>query len=195
MSTFGKALANGFALSALLGKAELMEASGIYHDRQRVFALSTTHGAETHALAAGIATMRFYQQNPVIEALDRQGTRLANGINRAIQEQDVTGHVQVIGKPCNLVFATRDREGNPSQGFRALLMQELIRRGVLGPSLVVSYSHSDHDVDQTIEAFRGALGVYRQALDQGYEEFLVGPETQVVYRDFNAPAYSRMSLT
>ena len=74
-------------------------------------------------------------------------------------------------------------------------MQELIRRGVLGPSLVISYSHSDADVDQTIEAFEGALSVYRQALDRGCEEFLVGPETQVVYRDFNAPAFQGSATT
>ena len=66
LSTFGKALANGFSLSALLGKQDLMERGGIYHDKQRVFLLSTTHGAETHSLAAGIATMKFYQENPVV---------------------------------------------------------------------------------------------------------------------------------
>ena len=169
MSTFGKALANGFSLSALVGKRALLEPGGIYHRHERVFVLSTTHGAETHALAAGLATMRFYQQHPVIEALERQGTRLASGVTRAIKEADVEGHVEVIGRPCNLVFAAKDAEGKPSQGFRTLLMQELIERGVLGPSLVVSYAHSDDDTDRTVEAFRGALAVYRQALDEGYE--------------------------
>jgi glutamate-1-semialdehyde 2,1-aminomutase len=185
MSTFGKALANGFSLSALAGKRDLLEASGIYHDRQRVFALSTTHGAETHAMAAGIATMRYYQQHPVIEVLERQGSRLANGIREVINEIGVEDYVTVIGKPCNLVFGTKDAERRPSQGFRCLLMQELIKRGVLGPSLVISYSHSDADVDHTITAFRGALNVYRQALTTGYREFLIGRESQTVYRDFN----------
>ncbi|MCP4943823.1 MAG: glutamate-1-semialdehyde 2,1-aminomutase [Planctomycetaceae bacterium] len=185
MSTFGKALANGFSLSALAGKRELLEASGIYHDRQRVFALSTTHGAETHAMAAGIATMRYYQNHPVIETLERQGTRLAKGLDEVISENGVEDYVSVIGKPCNLVFGTRDAEGKPSQGFRCLLMQELIKRGVLGPSLVISYSHSDADVDHTIEAFRQALQIYRQALSAGYQQFLVGRESQTVYREFN----------
>ena len=185
MSTFGKALANGFSLSALAGKRELLEASGIYHDRQRVFALSTTHGAETHAMAAGIATMRYYQNHPVIETLERQGTRLAKGLDEVISENGIEDYVSVIGKPCNLVFGTRDAEGKPSQGFRCLLMQELIKRGVLGPSLVISYSHSDADVDHTIEAFRQALQIYRQALSAGYQQFLVGRESQTVYREFN----------
>ena len=189
MSTFGKALANGFSLSALAGKRALLEASGIYHDHQRVFALSTTHGAETHAMAAGIATMRYYQNHPVIDVLAQQGKRLASGIQDVIVQQGVEGYVSVIGKPCNLVFGARDSEGMASQGFRCLLIQELIERGVLGPSLVISYSHSDADVDQTIEAFRGALAVYRRALTEGYRKFLVGRESQSVYRNYNEPAF------
>ena len=189
LSTFGKALANGFSLSALVGKRELMEVGGLYHHRERVFLLSTTHGAETHSLAAGIATMRFYQTHPVIETLARQGARLARGIEQMVSKHGVAGYVGVLGKPCNLVFTTRDPEGKPSQGYRALLMQELIARGILGPSLVVSYSHSDEDIDRTIQAFDGALAVYRQALQDGYQQYLVGRPTQIVYRSHNAPPY------
>ena len=59
LSTFGKALANGFSVSALAGKPEIMRLGEIEHkDRPRVFLLSTTHGAETHALAAATATVR-----------------------------------------------------------------------------------------------------------------------------------------
>lgn len=191
LSTFGKALANGFSLSALVGRREYMLPAGLYHDRQRVFALSTTHGAEATGLAAGIATMQFYQNHPVIETLERQGTKLRQAIDACIVKHDLQQQVAVIGKPCNLVFATRDAAGQPSQEFRTLLMQELIRHGVLGPSLVISYSHSDADIAQTAAAFDAALGVYRKAIDQGIDSFLVGPPTQVVYRQYNAPDFQR----
>ena len=70
LSAFGKALANGFSVSALAGRREFMRLGGLdHHDRARVFLLSTTHGAETHALAAAIATMRVYQHECVIEHL------------------------------------------------------------------------------------------------------------------------------
>lgn len=189
LSTFGKAFANGFSVSALVGQRELMEVGGLYHDKQRVFLLSTTHGAETHSLAAAIATMRFYQDHPVIERLAEQGAKLKSGIDLAIQRHNLNGFVEIIGKPCNLVFATRDNEGNPSQGFRTLLMQELIRNGVIGPSLVVCYSHQDEDIRATVDAFDAALGVYRTALDEGYEKHLTGRTTQVVYRQYNTPGY------
>ena len=63
LTTFGKAMGNGFSSSALAGRREVMRLGGLEHpDQPRVFLLSTTHGAETHALAAAIATMRIYDR-------------------------------------------------------------------------------------------------------------------------------------
>src|SRR5690606_24040282 len=81
LSTFGKAMGNGFSIAALAGKKEFMDLGGIYHNKERVFLMSTTHGAETHALAASIATMKFYQNNDVTGFLDQQGKTLKEGVN------------------------------------------------------------------------------------------------------------------
>ena len=99
----------------------------------------------------------------------------------------MSAFVKVVGKPCCLSYATLDQDGRPSQALRTLFLQETIRRGVLMPSLVVSYSHGDDDVDLTIEAIDGALAVYRQALDDGVERYLVGRPSQTVYRPYNLP--------
>jgi glutamate-1-semialdehyde 2,1-aminomutase len=185
LSTFGKAIANGFALGALTGRREIMERGGLSHPHERVFLLSTTHGAETHALAAAIATMQIYRQEPVIDTLYQQGERLREGVNQVIRHHQVEGFVEVMGRPCNLVFATRGPDRQPSQPFRTLFMQELIRRGVLAPSFVVSYSHKDGDIDRTIEAADGALEVYRRALDEGVEPYLSGRSVKPVFRTHN----------
>ena len=71
--------------------------------------------------------------------------------------------------------------------MRTLFLQETIRRGVLMPSLVVSYSHGDDDIDLTVEAIDGALAIYRRALDDGVERYLVGRPSQTVYRAYNLP--------
>ena len=194
LSTFGKALANGFSVSALLGKREHMEIGGLYHDRERLFLLSTTHGAETHALAAAIATIEFYQNNPVIETLDSIGTSLQRNLDRVIAERELDDYVKVIGRPSNLVFGTRDREGQPCQLMRALLMQELIRHGVLGTSLVVCYSHSQEDVLATSKAFEQALDVYQKALEGQVEDYLVGHPTQMVYRKLNGKGFGKVDF-
>ena len=82
LSTFGKGIANGFSVSALVGRRSIMELGGLGHDRDRVFLLSTTHGAETHALAAAIATIRVYEEEGVVEVLHRQGQRLEKDSRR-----------------------------------------------------------------------------------------------------------------
>jgi glutamate-1-semialdehyde 2,1-aminomutase len=182
LAGFGKAFANGFAVSALVGRREVMELGGWSHDRDRVFLLSTTHGAETHALAAAIATIEVYAQEPVIAALDRQGQRLRRGCDEAAAELGLSGHFQVVGRPCNLVYVTRDAERNPSQAFRTLFMQEMVKQGVLAPSFVVSYSHSDADIDRTVDAVRRALIVYRRGLEDGIQTVLEGRPVRPVDR-------------
>ncbi len=63
-------------------------------------------------------------------------------------------------------------------------MQELIRWGVLAPSFIMSYSHTDLDIDLTIEAVDQALRVYRKAMDEGPEKYLTGRPVKPVFRPF-----------
>ncbi|PZO54439.1 MAG: glutamate-1-semialdehyde 2,1-aminomutase [Alphaproteobacteria bacterium] len=189
LSTWGKALANGFSVSALAGKRQFMRLGDLTQtDHKRVFLLSTTHGGETHGLAAAIATMQVYQREPVIEHMHRVGERLREGFTQAAQVHGLQDHVTAMGRASNLLFGTLDAEGKPSQAFRTLFLQETIKRGVIMPSLVVCYSHSDEDVDRTIDAISGAMAVYKQALESGVERFLVGRASIPVYRTFNGPA-------
>jgi len=180
LSIFGKALANGFSLSALAGRRDVMRLGSRERPQDAVFLLSTTHGAETPALAAAIATMRVYRSEPVVEHLHRQGERLARGVRQAIARHGLEAQVEVAGRACNLQHVTRGPDGRPSQAFRSLFLQELIRRGVIAPSLVVSYSHGDAEVDHTIEAVDSALLVYRRALSDGVERHLIGPPSRPV---------------
>ncbi|MEQ1802500.1 MAG: glutamate-1-semialdehyde 2,1-aminomutase [Gammaproteobacteria bacterium] len=185
LSTFGKALANGFSLSALVGRRDLMELGGLHHDRERVFLLSTTHGAETHALAAGIATMHEYRTRPVIETLYARGDRLRQGVDRHVRDLGLGRYFSVTGRSCSLQFNTLGPDHQPSQAFRTLFLQELLARNILAPSFVVSFSHSTDDVDATVAAVGEALAVYKRALADGVGAYLQGRPVKPVYRRFN----------
>lgn len=167
LSTFGKALGNGFAVSALAGRRELMERGGLHDSRERVFLLSTTHGAETHSLAAAIAVLDTYEQEGISQRLHEIGERLATGVREVAAAAGVADHVLVRGRPSNLVFATLDQDLQPSQPYRTLFLRELILGGVIGPSFVVSAALTDDDLSRTVEAVAGACAVYRKALDAG----------------------------
>ena len=95
LSTFGKALGNGHAVSALVGRREHMRLGGMDHADERVFLLSTTHGAETHALAAAMAVIDTYREDDVIDTLAQRGTLLSERIRAAAAAAGVSEHVQV----------------------------------------------------------------------------------------------------
>ncbi len=197
LSTWGKALANGFSVSALAGKRSIMRLGDLQQtDHKRVFLLSTTHGGETHGLAAAIATMQVYDTEPVVEHLHRVGERLRRGFQQAAAAHGLEKHVTISGRACNLLFGTLDPAGRPSQEYRTLFLQETIKRGVIMPSLVVSYAHTDVDIDRTVEAIDGAMGVYKRALEEGAGKYLIGRPSEPVYRTYNtaplAPAKARV---
>jgi glutamate-1-semialdehyde 2,1-aminomutase len=185
LSTFGKAMGNGFAIAALAGKREIMRLGGLDHDQERVFLLSTTHGAETHALAASLETLRIYRHHNVVEFLWKQGERLRIGINQAITRHKIAGQIELLGRPCNLIYRTKDADGQPSQAFRTLFLQELIRGGILAPSFVVSFSHSDELIDRTIDVVDQALTKYANALADGVDKYLHGRPVKPVNRGYS----------
>lgn len=188
LSTWGKALGNGLAVSALAGRRDLMELGGLATDAPRVFLLSTTHGPESVGLAASLAVAEVYRHEDVIGTMERQGRRLADAVNEASLAAGLADHVAVIGRPSCAVFATFDHHGQPSQAYRTLFMQELLSRGVLGQSFVISAAHTDDDVDLTLEAVHGALEVYSRALEQGgVEGLLRGRPVAPALRRFAAP--------
>ncbi|MHC4321750.1 MAG: glutamate-1-semialdehyde 2,1-aminomutase [Planctomycetota bacterium] len=185
LCTFGKAMANGFSVAALAGKKEIMQLGGLKHDKERVFLMSGTHSAENYGLAVALATMSIYENEPVVDTLWQRGERLASGLRKVASENGLSDYVPIMGRPCCLVFGSRDQEKNPSQPFRTLLLQEIIKRGILASSLVVSYSHTDADIDRTIEVFHEAFHIYRKALDEGIEKYLIGRPVKPVWRKFN----------
>jgi glutamate-1-semialdehyde 2,1-aminomutase len=167
LSTWGKALGNGFAVAALAGRRELMELGGLNTDAARPFLLSTTFGPETSGLAAYLAVRRAYRERDVVGIMERQGQKLADAVNAAARDAGVSDQVSVVGRPSCQVYVTRDANNRPSQEYRTLFIQELLRHGVLGQSFVISAAHTDSDLEQTIDAVCAALEVYRKAIEAG----------------------------
>jgi glutamate-1-semialdehyde 2,1-aminomutase len=188
LSCWGKAMGNGFPISALAGRRELMELGGLRTQAQRVFLLSTTHGPETVSLAAFRAVARVYTEGDPVGRMERGGAMLAAGVNSVAAELGIADRVSVIGRPSCLIFTTKDTEGNPSQPFRTLFLQELLRRGVLGQSFVISAAHTDEHIEHTIEAAREAMTVYRKALEAGeVTGFLTGRPVAPALRRYAHP--------
>ena len=98
--------------------------------------------------------------------------RWPTGVNAAAAEAGIGEYLSVLGRPSCQIFRTADATGAPSQAMRTLFLQEILRRGVLGQSYVISAAHTDADVEQTVEAARAATVAYRKALETGRPEEL-----------------------
>ncbi len=53
------------------------------------------------------------------------------------------------------------------------------------PSTVISYSHSDADIEETVEKIHETLVVYKKALMEGVDKYLEGRPVKPVWRKFN----------
>ena len=182
LCTFGKGLANGFPLSALAGRREVMRLGGFVDDVDRVFLLSQTGGAQPWALAAMLAVIDTYQREEIAARLHRIGAELRRAVTEVVDAAGLSSYFQLRGRDCNLVYVARDERGEPSQAFRTLVLQELLERGILAPSLVVSAAIDSAAINQTVDAIAGLMPVYQRALDQGVDSVLRGRHVRPALR-------------
>jgi len=185
--SLGKGMGNGYSVSALVGKRQFMERGGITHRKERVFFLSTTNGPEQSALAAGLATIRFYQEHDVIAHLYEAGQALIEGINDVANRHGIAGFVLAAGDfSCRPMLLFRGSDEKPSLEFRTLFLQEMMERQVFIPWVCPSFRHGQSELAQTLEAADGACAVYSRALEKGsVGGFLKGPVVKPVFRKFN----------
>lgn len=186
LTTFGKGMANGFAVAALTGRRDVMECGAINRPGQeRTFLISTTHGGEMASLAAFLETVKIYEEEPVVYHLWAFGAKLLTGLEGIARELGIGHSFQMQGSAISMNYVTLDAQGTPSLPLRTLFSQEMIQHGVLMPWIAQCYAHRDCELDLTLSAARKALTVYQQALEQGVEKFLIGPAIKPVFRQFN----------
>lgn len=179
LATFGKAIGNGFSVSALTGRREIMELGGLRDERAKVFLLSATHGGETHALAAARETIAEVGERGV-DHLWEIGGAIQDGLNAAAKAAGAADVAACVGPPCSPNLAFTDA------GLRTLFLQETIARGVLMPYLAPSFAHGREEVERTLEAATAGFERIRAVLDgEPIERALVGPPVKPVFRRFN----------
>ena len=186
LCTFGKAMANGFSVSCVAGRREIMELGSIEHEgRERLFLLSTTHGAEMSGLGAFVATMNFMRRNDVVEHLWDYGGKLMAMMERQAEKHGISHSFKVGGIDCSPYFLTQDLTGANSLALRTLFSQEMIRNGVLMPWIALSYRHGDEEIAITEKAIDQTFTVYRRALEEGVDKYLKGDVIKPVFRKHN----------
>ena len=185
LATFGKGMANGFSMAALVGKREIMELGDIADGRAKVFLVSTTHGAEICSLFAAQATLNLYRAKPVVDAITAFGAKLKVEFNAVSARRGLSENIKLLGFDC-MPALTVLREGKPDAELRTLFLQEMMARGVLIPYLAPSLSHGNKELDFLLQAYDAAATVLAKALKGGtVRQTLVGPVVRPVFRAVN----------
>ena len=186
LCTFGKAMANGFSVAAVAGKRKIMQQGSIeFAGTERMFMLSTTHGAEMNGLGAFIETMKFMKEKKVVEYLWDYGRKLIKLMNDTAKKYGIEKNFIAGGIECSPYYLTFDKDGQSSLGLRTLFSQEMIKNGVLIPWIAISYAHGEKELKLTKIALEKTFKVYKKAVDQGYEKYLVGDVIKPVFRKYN----------
>ncbi len=190
MATWGKGIGNGFSFCALTGRADIMELGGIRQLAQpRVFLLSSTHGGETHALAAALAVIDTYKRHDVIGRLNALVAQFACETRAIVNELGLAEHIVQHAASWRVFHLFKDANGAVSSSMRTLFLQEMIGRGVLYQGVFLAcFTHTAKDMAQVLAAFRAACGIYKQALDSTPGDYLVGAPTRPVFRKYNGCA-------
>ncbi len=162
LATFGKGMANGLPLAAVVGGSDFMREL----EKEDVF-VSGTFGGDTLALAAVRATLDEYRDRSVIDHLWRVGRRFQQGFRAAAARVGVTA--RCVGYPVRPKVEILHENDEKQWELITLFLQETTQRGFLlhFAGLNVSFSHTEEDVDQTVAACEEALHVVGRALADG----------------------------
>jgi len=149
---FGKGIASGYPLSAVVGKRAIFEKA-----KDKIF-VSSTFGGDTLSLAACIATIKILQNEPVHKRIWEIGGTIKDKFNK-ISER-IGSNIRIIGLPPRLGFVFNTLKGEPDDELKTLFMQEVVKRRVFFVwNMLPSYATTDEDIRWALEAFEDSLNI------------------------------------
>ena len=168
LSAFGKGMANGMPLSAVVGCQEVMK------EMEEIF-YSGTFGGETLSLAAAIAVIDKMRREPVIQTLWQRGETLATTVKTAIAQAGLENVIALGGLPPWTVLTFRDHLNARADAVKTLFVREMLKAGVLiNSSHNVCYSLSESDLDVVSSGYVHALAVIAEEIGSGDLEGRLG---------------------
>lgn len=177
LATFGKGIANGFPISVICGRAEIM---ALMND---IF-FSGTFAGETLSLTAALATIEKMQKDNVINHIIAQGQTLIEGLKHLIDKHNTQSWMSVSGHPSWSFFNIAPQGNYTALQLRSLFIQEMAKRGVLiNSSHNLSFSHKAHHIDSLLTAYDEILPILVSAVEhQCLEKYFTGTPLESVFK-------------
>jgi len=177
LCTLGKSMANGMPLSAIAGRADVM------NEMENIF-FSGTFGGETLSLAAAISVIEKMQREPVIESLWQSGQYLKENVGDLISNLGLNDVVEVIGYSPWTQLRFNGVENKSSEALRTFFLARAIQAGVLTLGTQnMSYSHTVEDLNHVLSAYNFALIQMKKYINDDDSCIrLAGPPIQPVFK-------------
>lgn len=158
LACFGKGLANGYPLSAVAGRTDVMR------EFEEVF-FSFTMGGELLSLAAARASIDKLLREDVPRRLAERGEKLLAGVQSRIERHGCGAFLSIGGHPSWTILAFSDGEGVGQYEIRTLYLQELFARGILAiGSHNLSLAHGDAEIDRLLAVYDEIFPVLADAV-------------------------------
>lgn len=177
LAAFGKGMANGMPLSAVVGRADIM-------DQMSEIFYSGTFGGEALSLAAAKATIDKMKRESVVRKLWDTGAALTAGIEKIIKKHALESVMAFTGIPSWMVLSFSDASGASKEAIKTRFMIEMLKNGVLfAGSQNVCYAHDKADIAVVEKAYDAALARVAEDLKDGkLEERLEVPPIYPVFQ-------------
>lgn len=158
LATFGKGLANGYPVSVVAGRGDVMKLM------EEIF-FSFTFGGETLSLAAALATMTKLKREPVTEHLRARGDAVMSGFNALIAKHGIADFLSISGHPSWSLISIKDAAPYTLWQIKTLYMQEVLSRGILSiGSHNMSFAHTESDVAALLACYDETFAVLADAV-------------------------------
>tara|TARA_Y100000590_G_C14959047_1_gene727967 strand:- start:59 stop:550 length:492 start_codon:yes stop_codon:yes gene_type:complete len=154
-------------------------------NEERVFLLSTTHGAEMNGLAAFIETTNFLKKHDVIDKNWRYGSKLIFEGNKIARQYGIEKYFSFSGVACSPYYNCLNKKLENSMELRTLFIQEMLKHKILMPWISIAFRHSDKELNRTLIAIDKSLSVLKKALKGNIKRFINGEIIKPVFRKYN----------
>ena len=161
LATFGKGLANGYPVSAVAGRADVMKLM------EEVF-FSFTFGGELLSLAAAAATLDKLRREPVVATIAERGETILARTRELVAKHDCGAFLSLSGHPAWSFLIMTDAGKCTMWELKTLFEQEMFARGVLAYGTHnLSYAHGDAEIATLLGAYDEVFPILRRAVDGG----------------------------
>ncbi len=160
LATFGKGMANGYPISAVAGRRDIMMLM------EEVF-FSFTYGGEALSLAAALATMTKLQTQPVVKTMVARGERVMSGVQGLIENHKLQATLSVSGHPTWSFLNFKDTAPYSLWELKTLFLQEVFSRGILTLGTHnMSYAHTEADCEKLLSTYDQVFGMLREVIEK-----------------------------